>query len=217
MREFDPNYIHSSLAVVNYCHSSATVVAAGALGNDFIKFFDFETGKCLSEFKMQDDDELMSSILNDEDSFSSTSTSDESNLRRDLLSNEAAGDSLADAAIDTEVIYSMTALDHYPFLAVGTSDGKVSVYGTMQAHPRIKQSCVLRFNNTPPPNATYKGENEQEYPLLHMPRKEDDLYRTREVGHRLSLRRRSTLGFEEDSDPTWVTKPRWVQFMQESS
>ena len=60
LRDFDHNYIHQSLSMINYVHHSSTVVAAGALGNDAIKFFDFETGKCLSEFRPleEDDDDL---------------------------------------------------------------------------------------------------------------------------------------------------------------
>ena len=109
---------------------------------------------------------------------------------------------------DEVTIYAMCALERYPLIATSTSDGKISVYGMSDSHPRIKNSCVLQFENRPPLTATYKGENEHEYPLLHMPRVEDDSYQAHEVSHRLSLRRRSTSSAFEEADPTWVTKPR---------
>ncbi|GMH62614.1 hypothetical protein TL16_g03514 [Triparma laevis f. inornata] len=196
--DFDHHYIHQSLALIDYVHSSSMVVAAGALGNDQIKFFDFETGKCLSEFKPKDEDDDMDSMFDSEDGSVTTEATSKGPI------NE-----FAEVEKDEVTIYAMTALERYPLTAVATSDGKISVYGMMNAHPRIKNTCVLSFENTPPPSATYKGENEHEYPLLHMPRLSDMGYMPHEVSHRLSLRRRSSSHIDEDSDPTWVTKPRF--------
>jgi WD40 repeat protein len=247
LREFDHNYIHKEgLNMIEYFHSSAMVMAAGAQGSDAIKTFDFETGKCLSEFKIKDDENLNpfhddisetgesqegeSSIASEVRNASvtmsqgtsaypltlhwpclrSSSQSIASNYQSNVNSMLNGGSSsLADATNDEPVVYAMVSLDYYPLVAMATSDGKISVFGTRQAHPRIKQACVLKFPNTPPSNATYKGENEQEYPLLHIPRASDDDYVVHEVGHRLSLRRRSVSILDEEGDPTWVTKPRF--------
>ncbi|GMH91364.1 hypothetical protein TrVE_jg9264 [Triparma verrucosa] len=198
LRDFDHNYIHQSLALIDYVHSASLVVAAGALGNDQIKFFDFETGKCVSEFKPKDDDDD-----------SSTFESEDGTVETETTSKGPIDEFAKEAAENDVTIYAMTALERYPLTAVATSDGKISVYGMVNAHPRIKNTCILTFENTPPPSATYKGENEQEYPLLHMPRLSDMGYQPHEVSHRLSLRRRSSSHIDEDSDPTWVTKPRF--------
>jgi len=216
LREFDQNYIHKGgLNMIEYVHSSAMVVAAGAQGNDTIKTFDFETGKCLSEFKMKDDDEAFNPYKSDDISEETDSamagsvTSSYHERVTNLIGPSMASSSIADANNDDPVVFAMVNLDHYPFVAMATSDGKISVFGTRQAHPRIKQTCVLRFDNRPPVRASYTGENEQEYPLLHMPRASDSKYIIHEVGHRVSLRRRSVSHIDEESDPTWVTKPRF--------
>ena len=195
LRDFDRNYIHQSLALINYVHHSSLVVAAGALGNDAIKFFDFETGKCLSEFHpLEDDDDL--------------SFGDSSSIGSNTVTT-AMNEFVERSEKDDITIYAMTSLERYPLTATCTSDGKISIYGMSDAHPRIKNSCVLQFDNIPPSAATYTGENEQEYPLLHMLRTEDASYQPHEVSHRLSLRRRSTSSAFEEVDPTWVTKPRF--------
>ncbi|GMH66778.1 hypothetical protein TrRE_jg1548, partial [Triparma retinervis] len=220
LREFDHNYIHKEgLNMIEYVHSSAMVMAAGSQGGDAIKTFDFETGKCLSEFKFKSDENLNPYHGDISEADESWTERDDSSLASDSIAASyeskvhnmlnGGNSSLVDATTDEPVVYAMVCLDHYPLVAMATSDGKISVFGTRQAHPRIKETCVLKFANTPPPRATYKGENEQEYPLMHMPRASDDSYIIHEVGHRLSLRRRSTSVIEEEGDPTWVTKPRF--------
>jgi hypothetical protein len=171
-----------------------------------LRYFDFETGKCLGEFdyiEKKDDDSLGLVDHDVPDDLSATS----SILQAPKLSPTQS--QISAAVTDLPVVYAMVCLEHYPLLAMSMSDGKIAIYGMRTAHPRIRNTKLFEFENLPPVTATYDAENEQAYPLLHMPRKEDALYKPHAVTHNPQLRRRSSsAGFaaEEESDEMWVTK-----------
>ena len=185
LREFDRNYTHTSLAMIHYAISSDTVVSAGTQGDDMIKYFDFETGKCLGEFDYRENKDDLDG-LNDEQSFASL----------------PSVTSISAAVPDVPVVYAMVCLDHYPLLALSMSDGKIAIFGMRTAHPRIRNTKIFEFENKAPSVATYAAENDNAYPLLHMPRPEDALYKPHQVTHNTNLRRRtSSVGAaDEESD-----------------
>ena len=119
LREFDHNYIHKEgLNMIEYVHSSAMVMAAGSQGGDAIKTFDFETGKCLSEFKFKSDENL-------NPYHGDISEADESRTERD--DSSLASDSIA-ASYESKVHNMLnggnSSLVHTDFM-IGSSEMQI--------------------------------------------------------------------------------------------
>ena len=180
LRNFDEGYRHQTLQSIVYCHGAGTVCSAGV--EEVLKVWDFETGKCLNEFSHvenkkgggnnsdgdSDEQSEMSSRPNSNSGRNSSRKgsrrgSGESMRRRSRGENSKLGDMGIELGVaDSVEVVAMKCLEDYPLIAISTSDGKVAIYGMRHAHSRIRNTCVLRFENKPPIGASYNGENNEE-------------------------------------------------------